>query len=93
MAKTKKTSKKYDVRLVNRLNKAEGQIRGIKKMVEEDKECYDVMVQVLSVSSSIKSIWEILAALYLKDNTGRCKDVETKRTSILKIIKHLKKLR
>lgn len=40
----------------NRLNRIEGQIRGIKKMVEEDRYCDDILIQLSAVNKSIKSL-------------------------------------
>lgn len=43
-------------RLVNRLNRIEGQLRGIKKMIMEDVYCNDVLIQLSAVENSIKSL-------------------------------------
>lgn len=43
-------------KLVNRLKRIEGQIRGLQKMVEEDRYCVDVLVQVSSVNSALKQV-------------------------------------
>ena len=45
--------KKY---LKTRLNTVEGQIRGVSKMVEEDKYCNDILTQLLAINKSIKSL-------------------------------------
>ena len=42
--------------LISRLNRIEGQIRGISKMIEEDRYCGDVLIQLSAVNSSIKSL-------------------------------------
>lgn len=42
--------------LTNRLNRIEGQIRGIKKMIEEDRYCNDILIQLLAVENSVKSL-------------------------------------
>ncbi|MCY7152447.1 metal-sensitive transcriptional regulator [Streptococcus gallolyticus subsp. gallolyticus] len=39
--------------IINRLKRAEGQLRGIQKMIEDDKECIDVVTQLTAVRSSI----------------------------------------
>ena len=39
--------------LINRLNRIEGQIRGIRGMVERDAYCADVLVQVAAVSAAL----------------------------------------
>lgn len=40
----------------NRLNRIEGQIRGIKKMIDEDSYCNDVLIQISAVENSLKSL-------------------------------------
>ena len=39
--------------IINRLKRAEGQLRGIQKMIEDDKECIDIITQLTAVRSSI----------------------------------------
>ena len=39
-----------------RLNTIEGQIRGVSKMVDEDKYCNDILTQLLAINKSIKSL-------------------------------------
>lgn len=39
--------------IINRLKRAEGQLRGIQKMIEDDKECIDIVTQLTAVRSSI----------------------------------------
>ena len=41
--------------LLVRLKKAEGQIRGIEKMIEEDLYCPDILIQVSAVNSALNS--------------------------------------
>ena len=40
----------------NRLNRIEGQIKGIKKMVAEDRYCNDILIQLSAIESSVKSL-------------------------------------
>ena len=40
-------------KLINRLNRIEGQVRGIKKMLEEDAYCTDILTQSAAVSSAM----------------------------------------
>ena len=42
--------------LTKRLNIIEGQIRGIKQMIEDDRYCDDVLIQLSAVDKSIKSL-------------------------------------
>ena len=53
--KTKKRSAEEYKKLINRLNRIEGQVRGIKGMVEKDAYCADILVQVSAVSAALGS--------------------------------------
>lgn len=43
-------------RLNKRLKTIEGQIRGVQNMIEEDKYCSDILIQLLAINKSIKSV-------------------------------------
>ncbi|WP_439116308.1 metal-sensing transcriptional repressor [Paludifilum halophilum] len=42
--------------LLNRLKRIEGQIRGLQNMVEEDRYCMDVLVQITATHSALKQV-------------------------------------
>ena len=52
--------------LLKRLRMAEGQIRGIQRMVEEDAYCPDILVQVSAVTSALNSFNRELLANHIK---------------------------
>jgi DNA-binding FrmR family transcriptional regulator len=43
-------------RVLNRLKRAEGQVRGVARMVEEDKYCIDVLTQVGAVQAALDKV-------------------------------------
>ena len=49
--RTKERSDKEYKDLIHRLNRVEGQVRGIKRMVEEDAYCTDILIQVSAVNA------------------------------------------
>ena len=53
-------------KLVKRLRLAEGQIRGIQKMVEGDAYCPDILIQVSAVTSALKSFNKELLACHIR---------------------------
>lgn len=55
-----------DKKIMNRLKRAEGQLRGIQKMIEEEKDCRDVITQLSAVRSSVDKIMGIIVAENLK---------------------------
>ncbi len=46
--------------LSKRLRRIEGQVRGLQKMVEEERYCADVLVQIASVQEALRSVGKIL---------------------------------
>ncbi len=50
-----------DVDAINkRLKKIEGQVRGISKMVDEDKSCEDILIQISAVKSALHKTGQII---------------------------------
>jgi DNA-binding FrmR family transcriptional regulator len=43
-------------KLLNRLNRLEGQVRGVKKMIENDAYCNDVLVQTAAISAAVNAL-------------------------------------
>lgn len=52
--------------LISRLNRIEGQVRGIKVMVEEDRYCVDIVTQVSAVQAAFNSFNKELLARHIK---------------------------
>ena len=52
--------------LIKRLNRIEGQIRGIKGMIEKDAYCTDVLIQVDAVKAALNSFNKVLLANHIK---------------------------
>ncbi|MFC0523827.1 metal-sensing transcriptional repressor [Pontibacillus salicampi] len=42
--------------VLNRLKRIEGQVRGIQKMIEEDRYCVDVLVQISAINAALKKV-------------------------------------
>lgn len=64
--KTKERSEKEHKDMINRLSRIEGQVRGIKRMVEEDAYCTDILVQVSAVNAALNSFNKVLLANHIK---------------------------
>jgi CsoR family transcriptional regulator, copper-sensing transcriptional repressor len=54
--------------LVKRLHRIEGQVRGIERMVEDDRYCIDVLTQIAAVNTALES----LAFKVLDDHVNHC---------------------
>ena len=64
--KTKERSEKEYKNLLNRLSRIEGQIRGIKRMVEEDAYCTDILVQVAAANAALNSFNKVLLSEHIR---------------------------
>lgn len=64
--KHKKRDEKEYKDLIHRLNRIEGQIRGIKGMVEEGVYCTDILVQVSAAKAALDSFNKVLLANHIK---------------------------
>lgn len=64
--KTKERSEKEYKDMIHRLNRIEGQIRGIKGMVERDAYCTDILVQVAAVNAALNSFNKVLLTNHIK---------------------------
>ena len=51
--------------ITNRINRIEGQLRGIKKMIENDSYCNDVLIQLSAVENSVKSLSNLILEKHL----------------------------
>ena len=54
--------------LLNRLNRIEGQVRGVSRMVEEERYCIDILTQVQAVRAALAKVETEL----LRDHLGHC---------------------
>ena len=52
--------------LINRLNRIEGQVRGIRGMVEKDTYCVDILTQVSAVGAALNAFNKVLLSNHIK---------------------------
>ncbi|MBP1948624.1 metal-sensing transcriptional repressor [Virgibacillus litoralis] len=52
--------------VANRLKRIEGQVRGIQKMVEEDRYCIDILVQISAINAALKKVGFSIAERHTK---------------------------
>lgn len=64
--RTKMRSEEEIKQLLNRLNRIEGQVRGVKGMVEKNAYCPDIMIQVSAINAALHSFNKELLATHIK---------------------------
>lgn len=54
--------------IINRISRAVGHLESIKKMVEDDRDCSEVLIQIAAVKSAVNNIGKLI----LKDHINHC---------------------
>ena len=85
--------------LVTRLHRIEGQVRGIERMLEDDRYCIDILTQISAVSTALDAV----AFKILDDHVNHCvvgalasgdeEDVATKTRELLEAVQRFAKMR
>ena len=85
--------------LVRRLHRIEGQVRGIERMVEDDRYCIDVLTQISAVTTALESV----AFRILDDHVNHCvagalasgdaAEAETKSKELLEAVHRFARVR
>ena len=85
--------------LSKRLARIEGQVRGVAKMVDDDRYCIDILTQISAVSTALES----LALKILDDHVNHCvahalasgdkADAETKTRELLEAVQRFARMR
>lgn len=91
MHKKKERTPKELRDLVNRLSRIEGQVRGIKGMVEKEAYCIDILVQVAAVNAALNSFSRVLLSDHIK--TCVTQDIlDGKEETVDELVETIKKL-
>lgn len=78
--------------VINRLKRIEGQVRGIQKMVEEDRYCIDILVQISAISAALKKVGFSVTERHLKHcvshavNSGEGNDAIEELIEVMKYV-------
>lgn len=84
----------YNVKIVNRLKRSDGQLHGVLKMIEDGKECADIVTQLSAVRSSLdRAISLIVAENLVECVQGNSKEGSTGEENIQQAIQLLMKSR
>ncbi len=70
-------------RIVNRLRRLEGQIRGLQRMIEEEKNCVEVMTQLASAKSALDAAGDVVLETYV----ARCLARADEPKDLVKLLK------
>ncbi len=69
--KTKERTREEATRLIHRLNRIEGQVRGIRGMVEKNAYCPDILIQVAAVNAALNAFNKELLSEHIRSCVAR----------------------
>lgn len=78
--------------LEKRLKRVEGQVKGIRKMIQEDKNCQDVLTQVAAARAALKMVGNLVLNHYAVEcmsKSMQTEDMETRLDELQKLVKIL----
>jgi CsoR family transcriptional regulator, copper-sensing transcriptional repressor len=77
---------------LGRLRRIEGQVQGIQRMVEEDKDCVDILLQLAAVQGAVEQVQKILLGQHLEAcvaeavRSGSSRDRQKKMDELLEVL-------
>src|SRR5699024_5658030 len=77
--------------VVNRLKRIEGQVRGIQKMVDEDRYCADILMQISAINAELKKVGFSVAERHDKhcvESAVEYGEGDAEIDELLEVIKH-----
>src|SRR5699024_3573131 len=80
--------------VVNGLKRIEGQVRGIQRMVEEDRYCVDVLVQISAINAALKKVGFSVTERHMKhcvSNAVNDGEGDLAIEELLEVMKHFSK--
>lgn len=75
--------------VLSRMKRIEGQVRGIQRMIDDGKECEDILVQVRAVRSALQSANKLILKRYMLKCHAETVNGENQEESLEKFIKVL----
>ncbi|MBU5439607.1 metal-sensitive transcriptional regulator [Tissierella sp. MSJ-40] len=72
--------------IIKRLRRVEGQIKGIQKMVEEEKFCGDILIQIAAARAALNSVGGLILENYMKNCLKSYLDGATEEEALDKLV-------
>jgi DNA-binding FrmR family transcriptional regulator len=85
--------------LIKRLHRIEGQVRGVERMVEDERYCIDILTQISAVNTALESLAFELLDDHVKHcvsgaiRSGNKKEATVKTKELLEAVRHFAKTR
>jgi DNA-binding FrmR family transcriptional regulator len=78
-------------KVLNRLRRLEGQVRGLQKMIEDERPCKEVLTLLAGVRSALDSVGELILETYLEECQADFQDRKGKVQSVVEAVRLLRR--
>lgn len=75
--------KEMSEELTNRLRRVEGQIRGIERMIKEERECHLILGQIMAARAALEKVGLLIISKEFEKCFGQGEDLRKKDTKVL----------
>jgi len=78
-------------KVLGRLRRIEGQVQGIQRMVEEDKYCVDILLQLTAVQGAVEQVQKLILGQHIEScvtdaiRSGNSRDRQKKMDELLEV--------
>lgn len=79
---------------LNRLKRIEGQVRGIQRMIEQDRYCVDILIQISAINAALKKVGYNITERHMKHCVAKAMesgDGDEAIEELLEVMKHFSK--
>lgn len=81
----------YKMNILKRLKRIEGQVKGIQKMIDEDKACVDVLTQIAAVRAAVSKVGGMVLEQHSKSCIQNALSVENREQALNDLIDTVQK--
>ncbi len=74
-------------KIINRLKRLEGQVRGLQKMVEDDRDCHDILTLLSGVRSALNATGDVILEAYLSKCQAELQEGQSKLPDLITAVK------
>ena len=78
-------------KVLNRLRRLEGQVRGLQKMIEDERPCKEVLTLLAGVRSALDGVGELILETYLEECQADFQDGKGKVQSVVEAVRLLRR--
>ena len=69
-------SKEEKTKILNRLRRLEGQVRGLQRMIEDDRDCHEILTLLSGIRSALNATADVILENYLEQCQAQGNDIK-----------------